>query len=155
MSANNGRIEQREGVARPAPLRRTRSRSRGQSLVELALSLPLLLLLMLGTIDLGRAFFDYIQMRNGAFEGARYGARMPADTSGITDTVMGHGVPSDTTVTVTCSPGNCSSVSIGVDATITVTASRTFTPITTTFLQRYFGIGTWVLNASATMKVMT
>ena len=52
---------------------RRRSRSRGQSLVELALALPILLLLVLGTVDLGRAFFDYIQMRNGAF-GSSYGA---------------------------------------------------------------------------------
>lgn len=155
VNANAGEVEQRERGDGPALARRTRRRSQGQSLVELALALPLLLLLMLGTIDLGRAFFDYIQMRNGAFEGARYGARMPADTSGITDAVMTHGVPADTTVTVTCSTGSCGSVAIGSDATITVVASRTFTPITTTFLQRYFGIGTWVLNASATMKVMT
>ncbi len=54
-----------------------RGRSRGQSLAELAISLPLLLLMMLGTIDLGRAYFDYIEMRNGAFEGARYGSQNP------------------------------------------------------------------------------
>ncbi len=121
-------------------------------MVELALAMPVLLLLLLGTIDLGRGFFDYIQMRNGAFEGARYGSHMPTDTTGITNAVMNHGVPSDTKVTVSLT-GNYNA--IGGDATITVTASRTFTPITLSFLQRFWGIGSFQFRASATMKVMT
>lgn len=132
-----------------------RSRSRGQSIVELGLALPLLLLLVLGTVDIGRAFFDYIQMRDGAFEGVRYGARIPNDTSGIQTAVTNHGIPSGSTISVSCSNGNCSSVTTGSDATITVTVSRSFTPITTSFLNKYFNIGTFNLNATATGKILT
>lgn len=130
---------------------RSRSRSRAQSLTELAFALPVLLLLMLGTIDLGRAYFDYIQMRNGAFEGARYGSYYPTNTSGITNAVMTHGVPSDTVVTVNVT----GDTAIGGSATITVTASRTFTPVSVAFLQRFFGLGAFKLSTSATMQVMT
>ncbi len=129
-----------------------RRRSRGQSLVELALALPVLLLLLLGTIDLGRAFFDYIQMRNGAFEGARYGARLPGDTAGITAAVMTHGVPSDSNVSVSTT-GDCTSV--GGNCTVTVTVTRTFQPISTSFLNHYFGLGNFNLRSSATVKGMT
>ena len=152
MSARDRQVREKENFGRSLAVRRSRTRSRGQSLVELAITLPLLLLLLFGTIDLGRAFFDYIQMRNGAFEGAKYGARLPADTSGITAAVMNHGVPSDTVVTksITGDPNT-----IGANATITVTVTRTFTPITTGFLNSFFGIGPFVLKATATMKVMT
>ena len=129
-----------------------RRRSTGQSLAEIAISLPLLLLMTLGTIDLGRAYFEYIEMRNGAFEGARYGSQLPTDTTGIKSKVMSHGVPSDTSVDVSLT-GNYNT--IGGDATISVSASRTFTPITLSFLQRFFGIGSFKMNATAVMKVMT
>ena len=132
------------------PSRRAKRR-RGQSMVELALALPVLLLLLLGTIDIGRVFIDYIEMRNGAFEGARYGSVIPTDTAGIKSAVMSHGVPSDTKITVTIN----GSVAIGATTTVTVVATRTFTPFTTGFLHKYFGIGVFQLNASATMQVMT
>jgi len=45
---------------------------KGQSLVELAISLMFLLLLVAGTVDLGRAFFAYIALRDAAQEGAAY-----------------------------------------------------------------------------------
>ena len=50
---------------------------RGQSLVELALLLPLLALILLGTIDLGRAFFAHQRLTNAVREGALYGMRYP------------------------------------------------------------------------------
>ncbi len=152
MSARDRQVKEQENFGRSLAVRHSRTRTRGQSLVELAITLPVLLLLLFGTIDLGRAFFDYVQMRNGAFEGARYGARLPNDTSGITAAVMSHGVPSDTAVAVSLS-GDWNT--IGGNAAIKVTATRTFTPITTGFLNSFFGIGPFVLKATATMKVMT
>ncbi|MDI3340242.1 MAG: TadE/TadG family type IV pilus assembly protein [Sphaerobacter sp.] len=134
---------------------RARRRLRGQSLVELAIALPLLLLLLLGTIDLGRMFVDYVQMRNAAFRGARYGATAPDDTAGIRDQVRSHGVPADTVVTVTCDPVACGAVVPGTPATITVSAARTFTPVTVGFLQRFFGLGPVNLKAHATVRVAT
>ena len=40
----------------------------GQSLVELALVLPLLLLILLGTVEFGLMYYDYIAIENGARE---------------------------------------------------------------------------------------
>jgi hypothetical protein len=56
---------------------------RGQSLVELAVSLTFLLLLVSGVVDLGRAFFTYMALRDAAQEGALYGSIYPDDTPGI------------------------------------------------------------------------
>ena len=50
---------------------------RGQSLVEFALTLPLLLLIVMGTVDLGRAYFRVENLTNAVKEGAFFGARAP------------------------------------------------------------------------------
>ena len=47
---------------------------RGQSLTELAVSLSLLFILLAGVVDIGRAFFTYIALRDSAQEGAVYGS---------------------------------------------------------------------------------
>jgi Flp pilus assembly protein TadG len=126
----------------------------GQSLVELAIALPLLLLLMLGTIDIGRAFFDYVQIRNAAREGAGYGAHFPTDTAGIQTRVTRHGVPAGTTVTVECTNCAASGGTVTGSGTVKVTVRRTFTPITLGFLQSWFGMQPMTLTASATMRVL-
>lgn len=51
----------------------------GQSLVELALSMVLLLTLLAGLVDLGRAFFTYIALRDAAQEGASYASVAKSD----------------------------------------------------------------------------
>ena len=51
--------------------RRRAERSKGVTLVEFAIIAPVFLLLLLGMIDFGFAFGDYISMRNGVREGAR------------------------------------------------------------------------------------
>jgi len=136
-------------------LRRRDDARSGQGIVELALSLPLLLLLMLGTIDIGRVFYDYVQLRNAVREGAGYGARMPNDTAGISLRVNRHGIPSGTTVAVACT-GNCTTtngVPNGV-GTIEVTATHTFTPITTAFLQTWFGIDPITIKVKSSMRLL-
>ncbi len=50
---------------------------RGQSLVELAVSLVLLLLLLSGAVEFGMAFFQFVQLRDAAQEGALYGSLNP------------------------------------------------------------------------------
>src|SRR3712207_553392 len=52
----------------------------GQSMVELALMLPVIILILLGTVDLGRAFFDYVRLTNAVREGALTGIRIPDPT---------------------------------------------------------------------------
>ena len=49
----------------------------GQSLTEFALSLVIILTLLAGVVDLGRAFFAYIIIRDAAQEGAIYGSIAP------------------------------------------------------------------------------
>jgi Flp pilus assembly protein TadG len=59
---------------------------RGQSLVELALLLPVLALIVLGTVDLGRAFFAYERLVNAAREGALFGVHYPAQLTATSTT---------------------------------------------------------------------
>jgi Flp pilus assembly protein TadG len=56
---------------------------RGQSLVELAISLVLLLVLLSGAVEFGMAFFQFIQLRDAAQEGALYGSINPTAASAI------------------------------------------------------------------------
>lgn len=49
-------------------------RERGQSLTELAISMTFMLILLAGAVDLGRAFFTYIAVRDAAQEGALCGS---------------------------------------------------------------------------------
>jgi len=62
---------------------------RGQSLVELSVSLVLLLLLLSGAVEFGMAFFQFVQLRDAAQEGALYGSMNPSDTAGITSRIQG------------------------------------------------------------------
>ena len=60
---------------------RSEPREDGQSMVELALTLTFLLILLAGTMDLGRAFFTWIEMRDAAQEGAVYGSLCPVSAN--------------------------------------------------------------------------
>ena len=62
---------------------------RGQSLVELAISIVVLMWLLAGAVEFGIAFFQYIQLRDAAQEGALYGSLNPQDTAGIEERVRG------------------------------------------------------------------
>ncbi len=56
---------------------------RGQSLVELSISLLIVLWLLAGTVEFGIAFFQFIQLRDAAQEGALYGSLHPDESSNI------------------------------------------------------------------------
>jgi Flp pilus assembly protein TadG len=56
---------------------------RGQSLVELAISFMVIMFLLSGAVDLGRAFFTYVAIRDAAQEGATYASTNPTDTASI------------------------------------------------------------------------
>ena len=68
---------------------KTIKNERGQSLVELAVSLVLLLLLLSGAVEFGMAFFQFVQLRDAAQEGALYGSMNPSDTTNITARIQG------------------------------------------------------------------
>ena len=63
-----------------------KQRERGQSMVELALTITILMVLLAGTIDLGRAFFTWLALRDAAQEGASYGSAVPAATLPMIET---------------------------------------------------------------------
>lgn len=46
----------------------------GQSLVELAISFTFIIFLLGGIVEFGMAFFQYVQLRDAAQEGALYGS---------------------------------------------------------------------------------
>ena len=50
---------------------------RGQSLVELAISIVILVYLLAGAVEFGLAFFQYVQLRDAAQEGALYASLNP------------------------------------------------------------------------------
>jgi Flp pilus assembly protein TadG len=58
---------------------------RGQSLVELAISLVILLYLLSGAVEFGIIFFQYVQLRDAAQEGALFGSiNAPIDATDTT-----------------------------------------------------------------------
>ena len=62
-------------------------KERGQSLVELAVSLVILLYLLSGAAEFGVLFFQYVQLRDAAQEGALYGSMNPSSVTQIIDRV--------------------------------------------------------------------
>lgn len=56
---------------------------RGQSLTEMALMLPIVMMLLAGVLDLGRAYYTFLALRDAAAEGAAYGSLDPASTTEI------------------------------------------------------------------------
>jgi Flp pilus assembly protein TadG len=118
---------------------RTRWNEGGVALVEFALALPFLAVLVFGTIDLGRMYLTWIQVKNAAREGANLARTHPLaqnNSSGncpdnITD--RAHAENGNTfTVTVTPAAANgCDPTSSLASGTaVTVRASTTFKTIT-------------------------
>jgi Flp pilus assembly protein TadG len=113
----------------------------GQSMVELAVSLVFLLTLIAGVVDLGRAFFTHIALRDAAQEGALFGS-INADTKSdsdvaarVEDVLSDRVAPADLTVSVTppLSSSSCAGDSIQV------TVSFDNFPITMPFLGAVIG----------------
>ena len=84
---------------------------RGQSLVELSISLVLLLILLSGAVEFGVAFFQFVQLRDAAQEGALYGSMNPSDCDNILARVKG----------ASSSPINLTTAVSSGDASITTT----------------------------------
>ena len=61
----------------------------GQSMIEFAFTLVILIIILMGIIDLGRAIFTYLALRDAAQEGASYASYNPFDTTGILNRVCG------------------------------------------------------------------
>lgn len=140
-----------EAMRHPIP---THSKEKGQSLVELAFSLTFLLILLGGIVDLGRAFFTYMAMRDAVQEGALYGSINPTLTPEIKDHVINSGnivpdilAPADVTVTVLGTP--CTGSSIRVQAVY-----NNF-PITMPFIGVLIGRQTVPIRATITDTILS
>lgn len=58
-------------------MNQSRRKERGQSLVEVALTLPILVLILSGLLDIGRVYYIYIALEEGAQEAATFLAQNP------------------------------------------------------------------------------
>lgn len=132
-------------------------RQPGQALVEFALGLPVMLLIMAGTLDIGQVFIDYVELRNACREGVSYAARNPTDYVAIENRVFDHSPKmndGNTDVDVEYPDGVVFDPEEADGMTIAVRGTRVVTPIMTAFLQSYFGIGDFTLEAVATAEVL-
>jgi Flp pilus assembly protein TadG len=128
---------------------------RGQSMVEFAFTLVIILVLLVGLIDLGRAIFTYLALRDAAQEGASYASYNPTDTTGITarvcnssnmvsDLCSGPGI--NTQVTMIGSACNGNGIQIRV-------SFNNFT-LVTPFLGAIVGSQTIPISASVTDTIL-
>lgn len=62
---------------------------KGQSLVELGISFLFLMFLLSGAVEFGTMFFQYVQLKDAAQEGALYASMFPYDTVSIEQRVRG------------------------------------------------------------------
>jgi len=106
---------------------KSKSNENGQSMVELALTITILLVLLAGTIDFGRAFFTWLEMRDAAQEGASDASICPTKTNEVIARVHDDLNPIYT-YAVSYNPIN---TALGDSITVTV---QTDLPITMPFL---------------------
>ena len=123
-------------------------------MVELAVSLVILLLLVGGIVDLGRAFFTTMSLRDAVQEGALYGSIDPTNTTEIKNHVLDTSsmVPdmigvNDITIEIINAPctGN----------RIKVSAVYSDFPLTMPFMGAVLGSQTIPLTASVTDTILT
>lgn len=125
---------------------------RGQSLTELALTSVILLTLMAGVLDIGRAYYTFLALRDAAAEGAAYGSFEPTDHAEIENRVRRES-PSgmiswdDATITINVIGQACRGGGIEVTAEIDYT-------ILTPFIGAIAGTQSLPLRASVTNTIL-
>jgi len=124
---------------------------RGQSLVELGISLVILLYLLAGAAEFGVLFFQFVQLRDAAQEGALYGSMNPADTSGITARVQGSSTSPIDLTTITPTVTYSGAVCEGNGITVTLTYNhQIFMP----FMAQILGNSFIPLTANVTDTIL-
>lgn len=129
-------------------------RERGQSLVEMAMSLVILLLLVGGVVDLGRAFFTFMALRDSVQEGALYGSINPT----LTQEIRNHVLDSSDMIPDLISSDDISVEVIGAPCTgngIRVSAQYDDFPITMPFIGTVIGGQTISISASVTDTILS
>lgn len=143
---------------------KTQKHERGQSLVELSISLLVLLYLLSGAVEFGLAFFQFVQLRDAAQEGALYGSMSPgnkaaielrvrsastspvdlADPTKVAINIQVDGVDYDS------APANTKCESHGLQVTVSYN-HQIFMP----FIPQLIGSSTIPLNANVTDTILT
>lgn len=131
---------------------------RGQSLMELAISATFILLLLSGVVDLGRAFFTYMALRDAAQEGALYGSIEPGDVTGIENRIYNSSnllssLKDDTSAVMTIQINTLGSLCAGQALQVNV-AYNNF-PLTMPFMGTIIGKQTIRLNATVTDTILS
>jgi hypothetical protein len=132
-----------------------RQSEKGQSLVEFAFSLVMLLILVAGIVDLGRALFTYLSIRDAAQEGALYASLNPTDTTCIIQrtrdsSTLISGLGNEIIVTVAPTVGTqlCAGSTGGVRHGIRVTINYPNFPLAMPFMSVIVGGSTVPISAS-------
>jgi Flp pilus assembly protein TadG len=126
----------------------------GQSLVEMAMALFILLLLVGGIVDLGRAFFTYMIMRDSVQEGALYGSINPT----LTQEIRNHVLNSSDMIQDFLANEDITVEVIGAACTgniIRVSAQYDDFPITMPFIGTVIGGQTFSIKASVTDTILS
>jgi len=138
---------------------RTNSRKteKGQSLTELALMMVFLLILLAGVVDVGRALFAYIAIRDAAQEGALVGSIDPLNDC----TVVESRVRESSNMPVDLSDTNIISVDCRLPASycvgepVGVTVTYDNFPLTMPFMGTLIGSQSIEISASITDTLVT
>jgi Flp pilus assembly protein TadG len=129
-------------------IRNRMNRKKGQAMVETALVLPFIILILLGIIDFGIMFNDYMIINNASRECARNAVVGMTDTSlGVLFYEMTPSLdPGKTIMKIEIPPGDRKK---GVEITVTVTTEYDFlTPVIGAFMH-----GPITLKAQTVMRM--
>lgn len=133
------------------------ARDEGASAVEFALVSVALVMLLVGIVQFGFLFYQWVEITHAAREGARWAAlEHPAGSVGTPDTVrwkVAQAAPGMalTDADIDVSPANPSIADVGDPASVTV---RHAVPLFTPLMQALFGGGeTFVLQSTAVMRI--
>jgi Flp pilus assembly protein TadG len=144
----------------------TPKQHKGQSLVEFAMSLLFLMVLLAGVVDLGRAYFTFVALRDAAQEGASYGAAFPTFCTQIreriktsSDTPVDLGALDDSNIDILISGVDCDiAVSLGLACTpneIRVEVTMDDFPVTMPFMGSILGTQTLTLKADVADTIIS
>lgn len=134
-------------------LRIKKSSENGQSLLEMAVALTVLLILLGGIVDLGRAFFTFMALRDAVQEGAMYGALHPTSTVEIKNQVR----DSSSMIPDMISADDITVELLGAACTgngLRVTAVYDDFPLTMPFMGAILGRQTLTIRASVTATIL-
>jgi Flp pilus assembly protein TadG len=139
---------------------RTSKSEKGQSLLELGVSVTILLLILVGVIELGMIFFQYIAMRDAAQEGAAYATIYPTACNQAIERVkkdLYNVDPSQVDVTVEVNGVLCHHATVAdacASKEVRVTVHQAEYPITMPLLGSFLGKQTLDIKASVTGTII-